>query len=179
MRRHVPDEALADLAEGGGTQADRTHAAGCAACAARVEEMRAGLALVRRADVPDPPPPYWEAMRRSVGRRIAEERHRAPRWAWLVPAVSVAAVVAVVVFATWRTRAPSPPPPRTLAAWSALPPEENDPSLEVLEGLVASAPELEELEEGRGLTAFLAGLSDEDYRALADSLRGAAQGGES
>jgi hypothetical protein len=127
--------------------------------------------------VPEPSPLYWEAMRRSVGRRIAEDRHRAPRW--LVPALSLAAVVAVVVFTTARAHAPSIPPPPTLPAWSALPPLEDDPSVPALEGLVASAPELEEVEEGRGLTAFLAGLSDEDYRALADSLRRAGQGGAS
>ncbi len=180
MTRHVSDESLPDLAEGGGSDEDRAHAAGCGACTARVEETRAVLALARRADVPEPPPLYWEAMRRNVGRRLAEEPRRAPRWAWLTPvAAAAAAVVAVVVLTTGRTHAPSAPPERTLAAWSALPPAEDDASLEVLEGLAVADADLAELDEGRGVGAFLAGLSDEDDRALADSLRSARQGGES
>jgi hypothetical protein len=178
MTRHVPDESLPDLAEGGGSDADRVHAAACGPCAARVEEAREVLALARRADVPEPSPLYWEAMRRNVGRRIGEEPHRAPRWAWLAP-VAAAAVVAVVVLTTGRPRAPSAPPERTLAAWSALPPAEDDASLEVLEGLAVADGDLAELDEGRGVGAFLAGLSEEDDRALADSLRSAGQGGES
>jgi hypothetical protein len=178
MTRHVSDESLPDLAEGGGSEADRAHAVACGPCAARVEEARAALALARRADVPEPSPLYWAAMRRNVGRRIAEEPRRAPRWAWLAP-VAAAAAVAVVVLTTGRTHAPSVPPERTLAAWSALPPAEDDASLEVLEGLAVADADLAELDEGRGVGAFLAGLSDEDNRALADSLRRAGQGGES
>ena len=179
MTRHVSDESLADLAEGGGAEADRVHAAGCGRCAARVDEARAGLALARRADVPEPSPLYWEAMRRNVGRRIAEGPHGAQRWSWLVPVASAVVAVAVVVFTTGRTHAPTAPPPRTLPAWSALPAAADDVSFEVLEGLAVADPELEKLDEGRGVTAFIADLSDEDYRALADSLRGAGQGGES
>lgn len=180
MTRHVSDESLPDLAEGGGSEADRGHAAACGACAARLEEARAALALARRAEVPEPSPLYWEAMRRNVGRRIGEEPRRAPRWAWIAPVAAAAtAVVAVVILTTGRTHAPSVPPERTLAAWSALPPAEDDASLEVLEGLAVADADLAELDEGRGVGAFLAGLSDEDDRALADSLRRAGQGGES
>ena len=68
-------------------------------------------------------------------------------------------------------------PPPTLAAWSALPPEDEDASLEVLEGLALAAGDLGPLDEGQGVGAFLASLSDEDVRALAESLR--AQGGVS
>ncbi len=179
MTRHVSDESLADLAEGEGAETDRAHAAGCGRCAARVEEARAGLALARRADVPEPSPLYWEAMRRNVGRRIAEEPRRARPWPWLVPVASAVVAVAMVVLTTGRTHAPTAPPPRTLPAWSALPPAADDASLEVLEGLAVADPELDELDEGRGVTALIADLSDEDYRALADSLRRAGQGGES
>jgi hypothetical protein len=179
MTRHVPDESLPDLAEGGGSDSDRAHAAACAKCSARVEETRGAFALARRADVPEPSPLYWEAMRRSVGRRLAEEPHRAPRWAWLAPVAAAAGVVAVVVLTTGRTQAPSAPAERTLAAWSALPPAEDDASLEVLEGLAVADADLADLDEGRGVGAFLAGLSDEDDRALADSLRSSGRGGES
>jgi hypothetical protein len=179
MTRHVPDESLPDLAEGGGSEADRAHVLACRPCATRVEETRAALALARRADVPEPSPLYWDAMRQSVGRRIAEEPRRAPRWAWLGPLAAAGAAVAVFALATGRTHAPSATPAPALAAWSALPPAEDDASLAVLEGLAEAEGDLGELDGGRGVGAFLAELSDDDYRVLADSLRGAGQGGAS
>jgi hypothetical protein len=66
-----------------------------------------------------------------------------------------------------------------LPAWSALPEAEDDPSLAVLEGLAAGGDGLAELDEGAGVGPFLASLSDEDDRALAESLRAGGKGGES
>ena len=179
MTRHVPEESFPDLAEGGGSEAERTHVRTCGPCATRVEEARAALALARRADVPEPSPLYWDAMRQSVGRRIAEEPRRAPRWGWLGPVAAAAAAVAVFALATGRTHAPSATPAPVLPAWSALPEAEDDPSFVVLEGLAVEEGDLGDLDEGRGVGALLAELSDDDYRALVDSLRGAGQGGES
>ena len=134
MNRHLSDESLLSLAQGGDADGDRAHLSACGRCAERVEEARAGLALARRADVPEPSPLYWEAMRRSVERRIAEEPRSSPRWVWLVPVLATAAAVVVVVLTTGRTHAPASLPGPTLPAWSALPPAEDDASLEVLEG---------------------------------------------
>jgi hypothetical protein len=116
-------------------------------------------------------------MRRSVGRRIAEDRRGS--WpAWLSAlAATAAVVVAALAFTIARPLAPPSPSEETLPAWSALPPAEDDPSLDVLEGFTMADGSLGAIDEGRGVGAFLAGLSDEDYRALAESLRG--QGGES
>lgn len=179
MNRHLSDESLLSLARGGGASAERAHVLACGRCAERVEEARAGLALARRADVPEPSPLYWEAMRRSLERRIAEEPRRSPRWAWLAPLLATAAALTVVALTTGRAHAPAALPGPTLPAWSALPPAEDDASLEVLEGLAVADGDLGRLDEGRGVAAFIAGLSDEEYRALADSLREAGQGGES
>jgi hypothetical protein len=179
MSRHLSDESLLRLVQGGDADGERAHAAACTRCAERVEEARAGLDLARRADVPEPSPLYWEAMRRSVERRIAEEPRRSPAWAWLAPVVATAAAVAVVALTTGRTHAPATLPGPTLPAWSALPPAEDDASLGVLEGVAIADGDLGTLDEGRGVSAFLAGLSDEEYRALADSLREARKGGES
>ncbi len=172
MSRHLPDESLLRLAQGEGSAAERAHEAACAACAQRVEEARAGLALAHRADVPEPSPLYWEAMRRSVGRRIEEEEpRRSGAWTFLAPVLATAAAVAVVAMTTGRAHAPSPRPVPTLPAWSALPPAEEDASLEVLEGVAIADADLGTLDEGRGISAFFDGLSDEEYRALAESLR--------
>jgi hypothetical protein len=179
MTRHVPDESLPDLAEGRGSEAERAHAAACARCATRIGDAREELALARRADVPEPSPLYWEAMRRNVGRKIAEERRGAGLGAWLAPVAAGAVAVAALFLATGRAHAPSAPPPPTLPAWSALPAAEDDVSLEVLEGLAVADASLATLEEGRGVSALLAGLTDEESRALADSLRRAGKGGES
>jgi hypothetical protein len=180
MTRHVLDDSLADLAEGVGLEADRAHVLACGPCAARVEEARAALALARRADVPEPSPLYWEAMRRSVDRRIAEGPRRSARWAWLGPvAAAAAAVVVVVALVAGRAPLPSPSPARLLPAWSALPAADEDPSLDVLEGLAIAEGDLGDLDEGRGVGALLAGLSDDEYQALVQALRGAQQGGES
>lgn len=179
MRRHVPDESLLDLAEGGGSDAERAHARACAACEARVTEARAALDAARRAEVPEPSPEYWETLRRSVGRKIAEEPRRSPRWAWLVPLAASAVVAAVVVRAPGRVPVPATSPAAALPAWSALPSAEDDPSLDVLEGLAAADVDLGRLDEGRGALAFLADLSDEEHQALADTLRGGGEGGES
>jgi hypothetical protein len=172
VTRHVPDESLADLAEGRGTDAQRAHVRACGGCAARLEEVRSALEIARRADVPEPSPLYWEAMRRNVGRRIEEEPRRSLRWAWLGPLAAGAALAALFALTAGRTHAPSATPDPGLPAWSALPPAEDDPSLVVLEGLVATETRgLGSLDEGGGVGLFLAGLSDEDYRALAESLR--------
>ena len=179
MSRHLSDESLLRLAQGGDADGERAHVLACARCAGQVEEARAGLDLARRADVPEPSPLYWEAMRLRIERRIAEEPRRSPGWAWLAPVLATAAAVAVVALTTGRAHAPAALPGPTLPAWSALPPAEDDASLAVLEGLAVADGDLGTLDEGRGVSAFLAGLSDEEYRALADSLREAGKGGES
>ena len=179
MTRHLSDESLLRLVQGDSAEAERAHLSACGRCAERVEEARAGLALARLADVPEPSPLYWEAMRLRIERRIAEEPRRSPRWAWLAPILATAAAVAVVVLTTGRAHAPAALPGPTLPAWSALPPAEDDVSLEVLEGVAVADGDLGTDDEGRGVSAFLAGLSDEEYRALADSLREAGKGGES
>jgi hypothetical protein len=179
MSRHLSDESLLSLAQGGGASALRVHVLACGRCAERVEGARAGLALAGRADVPEPSPLYWEAMRRSVERRIAEEPRRSSRFAWLAPLLATAAVLTVVALAIGRSHAPAVLPGPTLPAWSALPPAEDDASLDVLEGVAIADGDLGTLDEWRGVSAFLAGLSDEESGALADSLREAGKGGES
>ena len=181
MTTHLPDESLPDLASGRGAEAERAHAAACASCASRVAEARSALDLARRVEVPEPSPLYWDAMRRSVGRRIDEEPRARARWTWLVPLAAAAALVAAVILTSGRTtQSPSTVIPAAgLPAWSALPDAENDPSLAVMEGFASEGDALADIDEGAGVGSYLASLPDEDYQALAASLRSAGKGGES
>lgn len=169
MMRHPSDERLLDVALGGGSE-DDVHVHACAPCAEKTSEVRAGLDLALEADVPEPPALYWEALRKNVGRRIAEDPRRRPPWAWLVPLATAATVVAVAVTVSHLPRA-TERPPAVLPAWTALPPADEDPGLLVLEGVAESTgADLTAWEEGRGLGAFLAGLSDSESRAVVDGL---------
>jgi hypothetical protein len=49
---------------------------------------------------------------------------------------------------------------------------DDDVSLDVLEGLAVARGDLGPLDEGQGVGAFVAALSEDDVRALAESLRG-------
>jgi hypothetical protein len=176
MTIHIPDDALVDLALGAGTAEGRAHAAACEACGPRLAELRETLDLARQAEVPEPSPLYWNAMRNGVSRRIAEER-RLPRFVILVPLAAAAALVAVLWTGPAARPRESPPPP--LAAWSALPPVEDDDGLRVLEGLASANGGLAEWSEAGGLGVYLANLTDEESRVVADKLRQQRQGGES
>jgi hypothetical protein len=169
MSAHLSERTMMDVLEGGGSPREWAHVASCGGCRARLEEARAALELAGGADVPEPPGLYWEALRRNVGRRIDEAPVRSPRRSWLIPLAAVAAA-AVVVAVSLVGRPPEPAAPAShLPAWSALPPVEEDDGLAVVTGLVED--ELPAWDEGQGLGAFVAGLSDEESEALVAALR--------
>jgi hypothetical protein len=175
MTAHLTDKAMTDVLEGGGSPVEWAHVAACPECRSRLDEARRGRDLAGRADVPEPPGMYWEALRRNVGRRISEEAagSQRGRWGWLAPLAASAAVLGIVmVFVVGHGEAPAPQP-SPVAAWSALPPVEEDEGLAVLTGLATTDPEVgwTSWEEGRGLGAFVAGLSDEESEALVAALR--------
>lgn len=172
MKEHVSDEELFDLATGA-EAARSAHLAACEACSARVREARELLTTVRGVEVPEPPALFWQAFRRQVERRIAEERPRPRLLTWLLPAAAVAVLAAAVAvpLALRGRPEPSAPPEASPASvsWSALPPAEEDEALAVLQGVAASGGEIG-WDEGRGLGAVLAELSDEESAALAEAL---------
>jgi len=177
MTAHVSDDAVVDLALGAGTASERAHAGSCEACARRVLEASSALELAQRAEVPEPSPFYWQELRHGVSQRIAEERQAKSRSAILVPLAAAAAVLAVLFSRpTLPVKGPLAP---GLAAWSALPLEGEDEGLRVLEGLALSSGELAEWDRGEGLSAYLASLTDDESRVLAETLRERGQGGES
>ena len=171
MSRHLTDERLLEALEGAAEAEARGHLESCLACASRVEEGRRGLALAGDAEVPEPSPLYWEAFRRSVGRRIEAERTgRSWRRTWL-PVLAAAAGLALVVPALRGPERTPAPPAVVLAAWSALPPAEEDDGLAVLEGLALADADLPVVEGQRSVAEALAALSDEEARAVRDALR--------
>lgn len=177
MTSHVSDEILYDLATGDGSAADRAHASSCGACGRRVEEVLSSVELARRAEVPEPSPFYWHALRRGVGQRIAEDGRKTRHFLVFVPLAAAAALVAALAAGPALLRKGRVAP--ALAAWSALPLEEEDDGLRVLEGVALSSSGLADLERAEGVEADLATLTDDESRALAESLRQHAQGGES
>ena len=177
MTAHVSDDAVIDLALSAGTASERAHVESCEACAGRVREATSAFELVQRAEVPEPSPFYWQALRHGVSQRIAQEGRASRRFAMLVPVAAAAAVLAVL-FVGRTLPLPGALAPG-LAAWSALPLEEEDEGLRVLEGLAISSGELAEWERGEGLSVYLANLTDDESRVLAETLRRRGPGGES
>jgi len=173
MWMHASDDGLMEVLDGSAADRVLSHVASCGRCRARVDEARGALTLARSAAMPEPTPLYWDVLRREVARRVAGERQgSSPRPLWAAAALAAAALVAAL--AVVPRRAVLPPgavSPAALPAWSALPPAEDDPGLPVLEhvapAVVAAAPAAECLD----LAECVAGLSDDESRALADELR--------
>ena len=176
MTLHVPEPALLDVLEGGGARSDRTHVAACPTCAARLAEAGEGWALARGADVPEPLPFYWASLRRAVGQRVEAAPPRRIRWAMILPLSALAAAGAAAALSIGPAVRPSITPSTVVPAWSALPPEDADEGLPVLQGLALAGGDLAPWDDSRGIGPFLAGLSEEDSQALVTSLR--TSGGE-
>jgi hypothetical protein len=149
MRRHLsPDDVLA-LAEGHAA-ADVGHVAQCEACRQEVESLRSVMLRVRRADVPEPSPLFWDHLSRRIHDAVAQEgpepRPSEAWWRWWATAVPLTAAVAlalsVMVSVPEVTRAPAP------VTWD----EEQgldladvmEPEWQFLVGLLESAPAVAE-----------------------------------
>jgi hypothetical protein len=167
---HLSDESLMDALDGAPGGAAARHLAACAACAARLAEAREGLALALGASIPEPPALYWQFFPRQVAARLgAAGPSRRPWRGWLWPALATAtALVAAVLFVPGPVPEPPPSPPRTLAAWSALPPAEQDPGLPALQAL---GPDLDPALECGGVAECVGELSDEESQDLVQLLR--------
>lgn len=162
---HLSDESLMDALDGAPGGDAARHLSACAACATRLAEVREGLALVQGVGIPEPPGLYWQSFPRKVAARLAAEGPSGRPWrGWLWPAlVAAGALVAAVLLVPRPVPAPAPSPPRTLAAWSALPPAEQDPALPALQAL---GPDLDPALECGGVAECVAELSDEESQDL-------------
>ena len=162
MRSHLEDDVLLDVIEGAASVEATRHAGECAECARRMADARAGLSMAAQAEAPEPSPLFWDAFRRRVASAIeAEPRPR--RFGFFVPALLAAAAMVAVV--TFLPREPGSPAvaPAPLVASSALPAADESGGVDA----AASADDL----ECRDVAACVAGLTDEESRALAKALR--------
>jgi hypothetical protein len=176
--RHLSDDLLLDAVEASADADARAHLVGCAECRSRRDEAREVLRLAREADVPEPSPLYWEAFRRQVGRRIAEDRR--PARAWLLPLAAAAAALLFVVpllrNAVPHGSGPGAPP---LPAWSALPEGDEDEGLALVAESGIAETDLAAVGEMKGLDEVLGDLSEEELSAVESLLRGRASEGAS
>jgi hypothetical protein len=175
---HVPDDRLLDAVLGEADPRDTAHLAACDRCRTLVAEAAQGLASGADVAVPEPSPLYWESFRAQVSRRLDEPAAPARRRFFAPALLAAAAVVAVI--GLLPTSSPDPdvrPPAATLAAWSALPAQEDDPGLVALEGLQAEPVDLAGAGACTDVTACLAAMSDEESGELADLLRAELEGG--
>lgn len=73
MNLHLSRDALLALVEGAAADADRRHMAACARCREEVESLALVLASVRRVDVPEPSPLFWDHLSARVRDAVADE----------------------------------------------------------------------------------------------------------
>lgn len=175
MFGHLSKARLLEVAEGVSTPEAERHAAACATCRAQAEAARSALHVAAQAEIPEPSPLYWEALRRQVESRIASEAPARRRLAFLsLPAL--AAMVALVALAVGLvTRGPRPEavptPLPLLPAWSALASADDDVGLSVIQAMAPSAEELAGAGGCQPVYECLGSLSDAESAALADALR--------
>jgi hypothetical protein len=166
--RHLSEERLLDAVEEGVDSSDRAHLAACAECRARRDEARAVLVLAREVEVPEPSPLYWEAFRRQVGRRIAEER--SPGHPWLLPLAAAAAGLLFVFSLLWDVPGGTGRGAPVLPAWSALPAVEEDEGLALVAETGIGETDLAAVGEVKGLDEVLGDLSEEEQAAVGNLL---------
>jgi hypothetical protein len=172
MRVHLSEESTIDALQGEAPPEVRRHLEACPECSGRLAAAREALALAVDAEVPEPPPLYWEAFRRQVGCRVAEEPRRR-LLPWLVPALAAAAAV-LMATAFYRRAAPETPAPSTVAVlppWSALPPADEDAGLAVLKAFEMTDGSLGTALPAESVAGALADLSDDESADLAEALR--------
>jgi hypothetical protein len=172
MSAHIRDDRWADFVDGGEDAEERRHVDGCASCRATLAELREGWELAGLADVPEPPPLYWDSFRRGVGQRIAQEAAPRPHWGspalrWALAATVVLSLSASLFAVRSRLAPPPPTPVVSLPAWSPLLPGDEDPGLSVLEGL--DAADLAHASCG-DVSLCLADASDEEGDRIARGL---------
>jgi hypothetical protein len=118
--KHLSDEALLALAEGGSE--GRAHLETCGACRQQAEEFRAILTALRDEGVPEPPAGFWPEFSQRLRQVIDREARRGAiqnrAFAWWQPA-ALGALAAALVFAVWVNRTGTGPDGQTVSPGAA------------------------------------------------------------
>lgn len=99
--KHLSDEALVDLAEGGIDGGD--HLAVCAVCRERVESTQQMMSVLLADRVPEPSPLFWEHLSNRVSRSIQDESAPAApwrarfRWGWAVASATAVIIATLII----------------------------------------------------------------------------------
>ena len=142
---HLDPEELVDIAEGTRAESSARHLASCEACRAQLHELRAMMAAVQDADVPEPSPLFWDHLSARISEAVAEEPgapgiggFRIVQWMLQGGLAVAAALVLAFVIA----RHPSAPPahsPSAAATEAAVVPDQlDDPASDDSLALVAA-----------------------------------------
>lgn len=103
---HLTDAQITDAAEQQADPRTSTHLAGCAACTAKVAQLRAILDSIAGSEIPEPSPLFWEHFAAGVSAGIDAQPQ--PARSWLSPAalawLGAAAVVLLSVIGYYATR---------------------------------------------------------------------------
>jgi hypothetical protein len=178
MWTHLSAEQLMDALEGHADPRTAAHAAECARCRALVDHAREGLADAPKAVVPEPSPLYFTAFRRQLERRIAADT--VPIWRWTLGPALAAGVVLVAALGILERPARHvrvEAPELRLAAWTPLPPTEQDEGLALIQALGPSADDLVPASGCASVSDCVEGLSEDESHALLERMKTDMTGG--
>lgn len=126
MTRHLNAEELVDVLEARAATRAWVHVERCADCRGRVDELTEMRRAVADVAVPEPSPLFWHHLSARIHEAVEGERRQAGvTWRWplrfAVPAVAMAAAVALLLasLTVLRTRTETAPD-TTLAEFAAL-----------------------------------------------------------
>ena len=135
MTHHLNAEELVDVLESRAATRAWMHAERCGDCRARVDELTAMRRAVAEIDVPEPSPLFWSHLSSRIHEAVeGERRPPGPTWRWplrfAVPAVAMAAAVALLLASLTVARTRPPTPAVTMPAEFAAMLEEPDVPIE-------------------------------------------------
>ncbi len=121
--RHLSESDLVDLLDARADAAREAHLASCPSCAARLESLRATVALVASDESPEPSPLFWERLSSRVQATVraeAEAGRQWRTWRWAF-AAAPALVVLFALALVWQPAPTSAPAQRGASARAGMP----------------------------------------------------------
>jgi len=172
--KHLSDDVLVDLAEGGRTGFD--HLETCAVCRARVQAMRQTMGLLQADRVPEPSPLFWDHLSERVARAVREEAippgswWTVARWNWSVAAAAAIIVAVVVIIPIQRKRGSVTGSDFSVAISSPRAGHDNAGNADDVSWALADAGESWQIVEGAAADLDLKGTQDAGIFVRAGSI---------